>query len=188
MNSSLKLNAYVTLSLGAFLTCTVTLVFSWHILTFDPRLNNYAAVLGYTVSIFGLASSICGLFGAINYKASAIVVSCVINCCQLGLILPTIGVHVLLLICKSNYQGAGLVDDVALYHAAQRPWLYGTQVVLFALLQLTTSISTMIGYNLFKIIDIHKRLSRKFETMIIQDQTRRMLYTRHNFEDLILKV
>ena len=187
MNSNLKLNAYVTLSLGAFLTCTVTLVFSWHILSFDPRLNNYAAVLGYTVSIFGLASALCGIFGAVNYKASAIIISCVINCCQLGLILPTIGCHTLLLICKSNYQGAGVVDDVALYNAAQRPWLYGTQIVMFALLQLTTSIATMIGYNLFKVIDIHKRLSRKFETLITQQQTRQMLYTRQNYEDLIVQ-
>ena len=184
MNSQLKLNSYVTLSLGAFLTCTVTLVFSWHILALDPRINNFSAIFGYTVSIFGLASSLCGLLGALNHKASAIVISCVINCCMIGLILPTIGCHVLLLICKSK-QGSGF-DDIQLYRAAQRPWLYGTQIILFALLQLTTTITTMIGYNLFKVIDVHKRLSRKFETMMSQEQQRKMLYTRQNYEDLIL--
>ena len=185
MNTSLKMHAYVMLSMCAFLSATVSLVTSWHILAADPRLDNYAAVLGYTVSIFGLAGAMCGLIGALNYKASGIVMSAIIDCVTLALILPTVGLHVLLLICRDQ-QGRGLLDEKSLYHTAQKPWLYGTQICLLGLLQLTKAITAMLGYNLFKVIDTHKRLSRKFDTIVTTAQSRRMLYTRKNYEDLIL--
>ena len=188
MNTNLKQQMFTVLNIGEFLTCTVTLVFSWQILAMDPRLNNYPALLGYVMSIFGLVSASTGLYGVLNTKASLLLIHCVITCIILGLTLPTIGAHVLLLAGKSTYQGKNILDDYQLYIATQKPWYYATQIILFSLLQFLFCLSAILSFNLFKIFEIRKCLNRKFETILSQEKMRHILYNRSNYEDIVQKV
>ena len=183
----MKMNAFVVLSMGAFLTCAVTLVFSWHLLALEPSLDNYAAVSGYIVSVFGCVGAGLGIVGVLNFRGSLIMINCVISCLFMALVLPTIAAHVVVLAGKSH-QGKGLWDEEQLFAASQKPWYYGAQIMLFALLELLFTITTILSYNLLKIVDLHKQLNRKFETIMSQERMRRMLYTRNNYEDLIRKV
>ena len=182
MNSTLKLKLFEILCMGELLVSAVTLVFSWKILEINPQFSNYAAVFGYIISIFAMAASTSGMYGAINLRVSPILVNSVISSIIIGICLPTIGCHVLFLVAeKIDQSETGIMSR-------KRAWYFGTQIILFTVTQLLFTITTIMGYNLYKVIELHKSLNRKFETLLSQERMRRLLYSRNNYTDVVSRV
>ena len=80
----------VTLAMGELLTCMVCAIFSWEMLSANPRLDNLPALIGYVAAIFGGTAAICAIFGTTTQRPVWLLVHSVLVLITIALMVPVI--------------------------------------------------------------------------------------------------
>lgn len=175
----------VTLAMGELLTSTVCLIFSWQILSLNPRLDNLPALLGYIASIFGGTAAVSAIYGSTCSKPAWLLVHSVINMITMAIIIPTISAHVYVLAAAADGT-RGVVPDMTLFVTRKMAWRIATQIVLFSMLIMMMFTSNIQANQLHKKMENEQLLQHRFEEYINTERLHRIV--RNNYSDGINSV
>lgn len=175
----------VALAMGELLTCTVCLIFSWQILSMNPRLDNIPALLGYITSIFGGTAAVAAIYGSSCSKPAWLLVHCVINMITMAMIIPTISAHVYVLAATADGT-RGVVSDYTLFVTRRMAWRVATQIVLFTMLIMMMFTTNVQSNQLHKKMENDQLLQQRFDQYIHTERLQRMM--RNNYIDHINNV
>ena len=176
----------VTLAMGELLTCTVCAIFSWEMLSANPRLDNLPAILGYIASIFGGTAAISAIYGSTNQRPVWLLVHSVLVLITIALMIPVISSHVFVLAATAD-GNRGTIPDITMYTVRKMAWRIGTQIVLFTMLTMLLFTTHSIAQKLHKKIEEELLLQNKL-TQYMHYENEKRKFSSHYFDNTTINV
>ena len=165
----------VTLAMGELLTCTACLIFSWQILTVNPKLDNVPALLGYIAAIFGGTAAAAAIYGTSCSKPAWLLVHCVVNTITMALVIPTISAHVYVLAATADGT-RGILSDETMFVTRRMAWRIATQIILFTMLTMMMFTTNVQASHLHKKLENEIALQQRLDHYVSTEQWRRLMH------------
>lgn len=170
----------VTLAMGELLTCMVCAIFSWEMLSANPRLDNLPALIGYVAAIFGGTAAICAIFGTTTQRPVWLLVHSVLVLITIALMVPVISSLVFVLAATADGT-RGTIPDITMFTTRKMAWRIATQIILFLMLTMLLFTTHSIAQKLHKKMEEEMLLQNKFSQYMFYEETKRK-FSSHYFE------